>query len=52
MTQITKQHKSNKRKKNNSKGQGLTACWWEYKSIKNFMFIKLMCSNILESQKV
>jgi len=51
-SQITKQHKHNKRKRNKVKEQKLMACWWEYKNIKNFRLSKLMCYNIFESQRV
>jgi len=41
-TQITKQHECSKRKSNNINEHKLTACWWEYKNIKNPRFSKLV----------
>ena len=52
VSQITKWHKCNKRKKSNIKEQELIACWWENKNIINFRFSKLVCSTIFESQRV
>jgi len=42
----------NRRKNNEITGQKLTACWWKYKSIKDFRFEKVLWSNIFKSHRV